>query len=141
MRSSLAITALCATLAIAGPVKRALITDWVYETVTVTVTGSAVDAVATSEGRFFPDGNPWSAWTAQPTQAAPTVTVVPVNTPSPSSSPAPVSNPNLSDYASAALLQHNLHRRNHSSPDVNWDDGLANIAKQIAETCVYAHNT
>lgn len=64
-----------------------------------------------------------SAWTSAPPTAS-------------SSSP---SGPN--SYAQAILDQHNNHRQNHSAPALVWDDNMANIAQQIAESCVYAHNT
>lgn len=45
------------------------------------------------------------------------------------------------DYKGIAVYHHNLHRSNHSAPDLEWDDGLASSAQIIAETCVYAHKT
>ena len=41
----------------------------------------------------------------------------------------------------AVLDQHNGHRSNHSAPPLTWDTNLASIAQQIAQSCVYAHNT
>lgn len=44
-------------------------------------------------------------------------------------------------YQDICVYHHNLHRSNHSAPDVAWSDDLASSAQQIAESCVYAHNT
>jgi len=38
------------------------------------------------------------------------------------------------------VLHHNIHRSNHSSPDIVWDDDLASTAAGIAASCKYAHN-
>jgi uncharacterized protein YkwD len=46
-----------------------------------------------------------------------------------------------SSYAQSVLAQHNIHRANHSADALTWDDNMANIAQQIAQSCVYAHNT
>ncbi|KXT00618.1 hypothetical protein AC578_3143 [Pseudocercospora eumusae] len=43
-------------------------------------------------------------------------------------------------YKQRAVLQHNLHRANHSVGNVSWDSNLANWAKQLAERCVFAHD-
>ena len=43
-------------------------------------------------------------------------------------------------YKQKAILQHNLHRANHSAGNVTWDSNLANWAKKLAETCVFAHD-
>lgn len=45
------------------------------------------------------------------------------------------------DYISAALFHHNIHRANHSAPDLSWSDSLANSAKVLASRCVFAHDT
>ena len=50
------------------------------------------------------------------------------------------SGPGGIDIASI-LNQHNLHRANHSASPLTWDTNMANIAAQIASSCVYAHNT
>jgi uncharacterized protein YkwD len=44
------------------------------------------------------------------------------------------------DYISTALYHHNVHRANHSAPDVTWDDTLAGYAAITAKTCVFAHD-
>ena len=39
------------------------------------------------------------------------------------------------------MNHHNYHRANHTAPDVTWNSTLASIAKDIAASCTYAHNT
>lgn len=47
--------------------------------------------------------------------------------------------PTLS-YKDTIVYHHNLHRANHSAPDLKWDLSLAASAKEIARSCVFAHN-
>ncbi|TKX18292.1 hypothetical protein C1H76_9560 [Elsinoe australis] len=42
-------------------------------------------------------------------------------------------------YRRAAINHHNYHRANHSAAAVTWSVDMANRAKKIANTCVYAH--
>lgn len=58
----------------------------------------------------------------------------------PASSAAPASGAKPTDYNSAVVYSHNLHRANHSSPDVTWSDDLYNCALEVAQTCKYAHD-
>ena len=44
------------------------------------------------------------------------------------------------DYASTAVYQHNLHRFNHSAPDVSYSDTYASYAQITAQKCVFAHD-
>ena len=44
-------------------------------------------------------------------------------------------------YAEIITRQHNVHRANHSAPEIQWSDDLAATANTIASSCVYAHNT
>lgn len=44
-------------------------------------------------------------------------------------------------YKNIVLWSHNIHRANHSAPDLEWDPVQARIAAEIAATCVYAHCT
>ena len=41
----------------------------------------------------------------------------------------------------ASLNAHNAHRANHTCEQVEWDQNLANYAKQLADSCNYEHNT
>jgi len=50
------------------------------------------------------------------------------------------SNAKPTGYQGMVLHHHNIHRQNHSAPDIAWSDSLAATAQKIGETCVYAHN-
>lgn len=43
-------------------------------------------------------------------------------------------------YQGLVLLNHNIHRANHSVPDLVHNSTLASYAEQIAKTCVYSHS-
>lgn len=43
-------------------------------------------------------------------------------------------------YQGLVLLNHNIHRANHSVPDLVYNSTLASYAEQIAKTCVYNHS-
>lgn len=45
------------------------------------------------------------------------------------------------DVYQAAMNAHNAHRTNHTCAQVSWDDNLASWAQQLADTCVYEHDT
>ena len=73
--------------------------------------------------------------------------VVPVAsaTSAPSTSGLPLTyQPNLdtesATYHGLVLLNHNVHRANHSVPDLVYNSTLASYAEQIAKTCVYSHS-
>ncbi|KAI2639230.1 CAP domain-containing protein [Xylaria nigripes] len=44
------------------------------------------------------------------------------------------------DFQSQALFHHNIHRANHSSPEVTWNDEIAGYAAITAATCHFAHD-
>ena len=44
-------------------------------------------------------------------------------------------------YASIAVHHHNVHRRNHSSPAIQWSADLAATAAKITSGCIFAHDT
>lgn len=155
MKTVLLAVTLLASIALATPLldKRYIVTDIVYETVTVTVAAS---------GNWWNWGKPSATPTATNTisvaSAAPsTPSASPTDTPSSSAVPtvASTSTPevststtdgasqattSLSAYAQPILDQHNIHRYNHSSPALVWDYRLADIAQEIASSCEYAHN-
>jgi len=65
--------------------------------------------------------------------------------PEPTTAPAPAPAPEEPDtdsdsYEGVMLKHHNIHRSNHSAPDLSWDSTLAGYAKTIAEGCVFAHD-
>jgi len=44
-------------------------------------------------------------------------------------------------FKKTVLKHHNVHRSNHSSPDIAWGANMAKYAAEVAATCVWAHNT
>ncbi|PNY24291.1 Cell wall protein PRY3, partial [Tolypocladium capitatum] len=58
--------------------------------------------------------------------------------PPPPPPPAPLLN--LGNYQQTMIDQHNVHRRNHSAPDLAWDGTLAQYATNTANTCVFQHD-
>lgn len=102
--------------------------------VSIPTTSQAVVSTTLSTSTITP------STTSQSTEAPPPP-------PSSSSSSAPATQPSsgtsagLSDYAGPIIEQHNLHRGNHSAPDIAWNQTLADIAQQIAQSCEYKHNT
>lgn len=72
-----------------------------------------------------------------PVQPATSTAAAPSTYSSSSSSSGPI---NLDDYSAAVVLHHNVHRANHSAPNLQWDDNLASLAQQAGETCYYAHH-
>jgi len=150
MKSVFVATSLMVVLALASPLeKRWLATETDIYTVTVTATA---DLSAWTGG--------WQNWGGQdqPAPADPTTPPAwtpeaPATTEAPapamtgwgsdwsSAAPAVQTAAPVGDYAQAILDQHNNHRANHSVPDLAWSDDMANIAAQIAASCVYEHNT
>jgi uncharacterized protein YkwD len=51
-----------------------------------------------------------------------------------------VSAASLSDYQTTVLQQHNVHRVNHTVPDLVWSSTMATYAAQTAQTCAFAHS-
>ncbi len=43
-------------------------------------------------------------------------------------------------FESVAVYHHNIHRSNHSSPEVTWNDKIAGYAANTAATCKFAHD-
>jgi len=155
MRSTL-ITAALAIGAIAQPLeKRRTFTEYeiVYVTQVVTVTAGAhpttnaqVPAPLYTSTRSPP---PVSSVKTSTHAAAPVSTVqtstrsaAPVSTVKSSTSAAAASPAAAkpTSYSQIAVYHHNLHRANHSSPDLKWSDSLASTAATIASSCKYAHN-
>ncbi|KAL4888757.1 CAP domain-containing protein [Aspergillus ambiguus] len=59
--------------------------------------------------------------------------------PSSTSSSAAAATP--TDYQSAILYNHNVHRSNHSASSLSWDSDLQSSAQTLAARCVYEHDT
>ncbi|CZT14861.1 uncharacterized protein RCC_00796 [Ramularia collo-cygni] len=43
-------------------------------------------------------------------------------------------------YNETVVFHHNLHRANHSSVNITWDEDLASTAQKIADICNFEHN-
>ncbi|KAJ5987338.1 PR-1-like protein [Penicillium sp. IBT 35674x] len=55
--------------------------------------------------------------------------------------PAPAGYPYGGNYSDKVLYTHNVHRANHSAPNLGWDQSLANAARAWAVACQFRHNT
>lgn len=162
MRSSLAIVAFAAG-ALAVPYnKRDVVTayDVVYATQVVTVTAGG-DAPKQTPAHYGHNHNsvhtkvvtyeapapkyeaPATTYEAPaPTSEAPKETyVAPSSTKEKEASKPTGYGAAPTDYKDLVVYHHNIHRANHSVPDVEWDDELYSCAQEIAASCVYAHNT
>lgn len=162
--------ALCAAgLAAAAPLQdRAVVYDYVYDTVVVTVT----DTVPAATQAPAPAYTPTPAYTPPariPVSSSVVVSLTPAYTP-PASSYTPPASPKSSvpvaatpdantvnnvvstaqssthayalptDFVSTALYHHNIHRANHSVSDMTYNDTLAGYAATVAAKCVFAHD-
>jgi len=112
--------------------------DWHHGSESTAAPTSAA-AAATTEAPA-PPAPTTPAYTPPATTEAPATTETPAAT---SAAPAAATTAaSTSDsYSQAILDQHNNHRANSSAPDLSWSTDMANIAAQIASSCVYAHNT
>ncbi|KAI0878001.1 CAP domain-containing protein [Hypoxylon argillaceum] len=146
MKSSIFLATTGAVLALANPLeKRVLETDVVVEYYTVTVTANA-PAETPASVKFRPPPQPTT--TSQPVVI---VTVTPEAQPEPTTTTqastvadtqtqASDTASASDDFQSAALYHHNIHRSNHSSPEVSWNSEIAQYAANTAKTCVFAHD-
>jgi hypothetical protein len=57
----------------------------------------------------------------------------------PASSAASDTDAKPTDYASIVEYHHNVHRYNHSSPAMAWNESLAATAEKIGKLCSYEH--
>jgi uncharacterized protein YkwD len=74
------------------------------------------------------------------TEAAPVVVPSPAPVVEAATTTAAAAVASPTDYISTALYHHNVHRANHSAPDVTWSDTLAGYAAITAQKCVFAHD-
>lgn len=49
--------------------------------------------------------------------------------------------PSSGTYEEKALYSHNIHRLNHTVPNMSWNQTLADAATSWADQCDFAHNT
>jgi hypothetical protein len=71
-----------------------------------------------------------------PTYEAPSETYV---APSSTQAASSASGAKPTDYPGFVEFHHNVHRANHSAPDLVWNDTLAATAEKIGELCSYEH--
>ena len=171
MRSAIIAAAFVASALAVPYEKRDVVTnveyDVVYVTDVVTVTNDGSKAEVTPQAKahhghkHHGNGGGWGGWSpwssADSTAEASPTPYTPAQSPTaraPSPSPSPTQSsggsggsggsppaPQGTGYSDIAVYHHNIHRSNHSAPDIQWDEGLAKSAADIAATCVYAHNT
>ncbi|KAK2787523.1 hypothetical protein FQN51_003154 [Onygenales sp. PD_10] len=155
MRGSLLLSALCAASAMATPVmKRAYVTDLTVVTVTEYVTRGAAPTpapeqppadqggyqppvVVTKTKHKHPSKAPVATKPVQTYKPKPEPTYAPAPKPEPQPTYAP---PPANNYQSRVLKHHNIHRANHSAPDLTWSDSLAAAAQTLAQRCVFEHD-
>jgi len=145
--STSALVMVNAMLAMASPLaQRELKTEYKVHTVTEYV---------------YPDGSPATGYPSEPTPyvyyapeqeaaAQPAAPEPEYAAPAPDTYSAPEApaqggspsygNPG-DDFVQNSLYHHNVHRANHSAPDVSWSESLASSAQQLANSCNYGHNT
>jgi len=162
MHSNYLLMALSAVGAMAVPLeKRDVVTDVDVVTQTVVATAYVTAQPATDDsvvvvtktvgvhGHPHHGGHHSHHAAAHPPPSVYTTVVQPspsaYSTPEPSSQPPaptkPAPAPVLDSYSSKVVFHHNIHRLNHTSPELSWDQGLADTAQKIASSCYYAHNT
>ncbi|CAM1506277.1 Fc.00g059180.m01.CDS01 [Cosmosporella sp. VM-42] len=175
MKSAIFLACASAMLVSASPLraphaKRIMVTDWVVDIVTVTVTAGAEptagvvfleDPAPTTHKRVHHTRRPQPTKVVVTTTAAPEPQV-PATTAAPAPEPettvveekpsttaegpktsaaAPVNGDiSLDDFQTAVVDHHNLHRSNHSAPALEWDTTLAGYAENTANGCVFAHD-
>jgi uncharacterized protein YkwD len=167
MRSSIVLAAAFAAGALASPLgdlgrllKRDTVTKYSYVIVTSYTTVDVEPTPAPKRVKTWNWRRPKTTQTEAPAAAATTFAPVvedvpaaqPANTqaaeqqaPAPAATTQaayqPPSQSTGNDYSDQVLRHHNVHRQNHSVPDLAWSGELASTALKIAKSCVYAHDT
>ncbi|KAL4816310.1 CAP domain-containing protein [Aspergillus spinulosporus] len=112
-------------------------TEAAVESVSTAAPASTVESTSTVIAEQ-PEATTWSsAWSStwSTTQAATTETAAQSTATASSTQTA------ANAYQSNVLYSHNVHRANHSSPDVTWSSDLESSAQVLASRCVYEHDT
>ena len=146
MRSSTLIPLLFAASVVASPIVNTVIDEVVKTAVVnevVTVHEGANPPAPTLATSVIVKVDAVQAQT--PGNIATSVVPVASETSAPSTSGLPLTyQPDLdtesATYQGLVLLNHNVHRANHSVPDLVYNSTLASYAEQIAKTCVYNHS-
>ena len=146
MRSSTLTPLLFAASIVASPVMNT-VTDEVAMTAVVnevvTVDAGANQPAPTPTTSVVVQVDPVQAQAPASTAAAVVPTATETLTPSTNSLPLtyqPNLEPESDTYKGLVLLNHNVHRANHSVPDLVYNSTLALYAEQIAKTCIYDHS-
>ncbi|KAI1853906.1 hypothetical protein JX265_012591 [Neoarthrinium moseri] len=109
-------------------------TSWSTSVVVEPTPTSAPDVVYVTE-TYTPEQPAEPTTEAAPTTAAASTYVqVPASSATSQAAAAP------SDMASTALYAHNIHRANHSAPEMSWLDEIAGYAENTANSCKFAHD-
>ncbi len=146
MRSSTLTPLLFAASIVASPIVNTVIDNVVMTAVVdevVTVTEGANHPIPTPETTVVVEVA--AAQAQAPANTAASVVPVAAETSAPSTNGLPLTyQPNLdpasATYQGLVLLNHNIHRANHSVPDLVYNSTLASYAEEIAKTCVYNHS-
>ena len=146
MRSSTLTPLVFATSIVASPIVNTVVDKVVMTAVVnevVTVHEGAKQPAATISTSVIVNVDAVQAQT--PANTATSAVPVASRTSAPSTSGLPLTyQPNLdtesATYHGLVLLNHNVHRANHSVPDLVYNSTLASYAEQIAKTCVYDHS-
>ena len=146
MRSSTLTPLLFATSIVASPIVNTVVDKVVMTAVVnevVTLHEQANQPAATIATSVIVNVDAVQAQT--PANTATSAVPVASKTSAPSTSGLPLTyQPNLdtesATYQGLVLLNHNVHRANHSVPDLVYNSTLASYAEQIAKTCVYDHS-
>lgn len=151
MRSSALIAAALAAAAHAAPQYVVTVTDIVdvYTTVTEGAPQQTDVAPVENNGGWNWNGGAWSSSTSEAPAPAATTSTTPTTTSSEAAAATSASAdagqysgaPNGGTYAQQVIAHHNIHRANNSAGTLTWDNNLAEIALEIANSCNYAHNT
>lgn len=114
-------------------------------------TSTSTSTTSTTTSTMPPPDTPTPTPTPTPVTEAPAptsdVVVVPATSEPPAAaastpSPSPIQDAQTlpTDYVSAVLYHHNVHRANHSAADATYDTTLANNAAVLAATCNFHHD-
>lgn len=108
-----------------APIVQAPVVDNVVVTVTVDPTPSYTPVVETPNVQVA---------AAVTTTSSSSATVAATTTTSAAASSSPT------DFAGIATWHHNVHRANHSAPDVTYSETLAGFAATLSSRCVFEHD-
>lgn len=146
MRSSTLTPLLFAASVMGNPIMKTVLDDLV-------TTAVVHEVVTVHDGANQPAPTPASSVVVKvdAVQAqAPAITTTPVapasaGTSAPSTNGLPLTyqanlDPGSDTYEGLVILNHNIHRANHSVADLVYNSTLASYAEQIAKTCVYSHS-